>query len=398
MVISGANSSSGGATNNRKSFSPEGISTCISEITECAKELYNCNTNINDCFASINNTLNIMGKGNSETTNFDNEISKIKYISRWLQTALDNYNKLMGNYTNETTDYTKNIGSNLTALSSNATTSRTTKKASSYSGISSGYSSNLSSNSSSYSGNESSSSSSSSTTSSSYVKPNISNTVAIASGDGRCYYNKAGELIAKNEAVSTDSETGVTNAAWDFTDWDFVEEARAAATSDGSDTDYYVYVSWEEPCRVVILHRDSSSSDWYAIGGWYAGVGRRRSSDGVPRGCAGTFTITQRWWDSDTGPGRCMDYIECYNDGYPEAYGNNSASFHSGMGDNPGKWGYTTHSCISLTGARAEWMYNNIPLGTRMRNVGSMYGYDNADDSNLNDSESYDIEINNPFA
>ena len=374
-------------------FSPDGVTIGINEINECKTKLQTCNADVKSCFEEMNSLLSEMGKGGSNTVNFDDEISRIGNVTNNLNNALDDFNQKVNKIENNATDYTQSIGlSTLSTLSTSATTSRA--KTSSYSS-----SSNSSSNSSSYSGNESSSSSSnSSTSSSSYVKPNISNTVAIASGDGRCYYNKAGELIAKNEAVSTDSETGVTNAAWDFTDWDFVEEARAAATSDGSDTDYYVYVSWEEPCRVVILHRDSSSSDWYAIGGWYAGVGRRRSSDGVPRGCAGTFTITQRWWNSDTGPGRCMDYIECYNDGYPEAYGNNSASFHSGMGDNPGKWGYTTHSCISLTGARSEWMYNNIPLGTRMRNVGSMYGYDNADDSNLNDSESYDIEINNPFA
>ncbi len=195
MVISGANSSSGGTTNNTKSFSPEGISTCISEITECAKELYNCNTNINDCFASINNTLNIMGKGNSETTNFDNEISKIKYISRWLQTALDNYNKLMGNYTNETTDYTKNIGSNLTALSSNATTSRTTKKASSYSDISSGYSSNSSS----YSGNESSSS----------VKSSTANTVAASN-----YYSSKGVPSVKPDDELADGWTDINHGTY----------------------------------------------------------------------------------------------------------------------------------------------------------------------------------------
>ncbi len=380
------------ASNGKKNFfSPDGVTTGINEINNYKAKLKKCNAGVKSCFEKMNSLLSEMGKGGSNVVNFDDEISRMENVTNNLNNALDDFNQKVNKIENNATDYAQSIG--LSTLSTSATTSRV--KTSSYSS-SSNYSA-------SYSGNESSSSSSSSSSnsssnSSSYVKPNISNTVAIASGDGRCYYNKAGELIAKNEAVSTDSETGVTNAAWDFTDWDFVEQARAAATSDGSDTDYYVYVSWEEPCRVVILHRDSSSSDWYAIGGWYAGVGRRRSSDGVPRGCAGTFTITQRWWDSDTGPGRCMDYIECYNDGYPEAYGNNSASFHSGMGDNPGKWGYTTHSCISLTGARAEWMYNNIPLGTRMRNVGSMYGYDNADDSNLNGSESYDIEINNPFA
>lgn len=216
------------------------------------------------------------------------------------------------------------------------------------------------------------------------------------------YFDGSGHWVAKNEAVATNSENGVTNAAWDFTDWAFVEEARAAAAADGSNTSYYVYVKWCDPCREVVLRRDADSGKWIAIGGWYVAVGRRRWNDWVPRGCAGTFTISQRWWNSDTGPGRCMDYIEFYKGGTPSAWGNDSASFHGNSGDTlgeyPGKWGYTTHSCIALTNARAEWMYSNIPLGTRMRNVGEMYGYDNGGDDNLRPAECYDIAIANPFA
>ena len=196
------------------------------------------------------------------------------------------------------------------------------------------------------------------------------------------------------------SESGAWRAkdegGWDFTDWGFVEEARCAAEADSSDTDYYVYVSWMEPCREVVFRWDHDSRKWIAVAGWYVGVGRRRVSDDVPRGCAGTFTITQRWAESDTGPGYCMDYIESYKGGAPSAWGNDSASFHAGM--SRGTWGYTTHSCISNTDSRAKWMYDNVPLGTRMRNVGPMYGYGNGDDSNLRGAEVFDVEVQDPFA
>ena len=173
---------------NVKSFSPEGVQTGISEMQECEKELYGCNQNIDACFTRMSALLNEMGKGNSETKNFDNEINEIKTLCELLDKAVANYNKRMSDLTNQTTDYTKTIGSNLTALSSSSTTSRA--KTSSYSS---------SSNSSSYSGNESSSSAKSST----------ANTVAASN-----YYSSKGVPSVKPDDELADGWTDINHGTY----------------------------------------------------------------------------------------------------------------------------------------------------------------------------------------
>lgn len=181
---------------------------------------------------------------------------------------------------------------------------------------------------------------------------------------------------------------------WDFTDWKFVANMKQIAVANSSTTNWFVAVDWNAPCREVIFKW--INNDWVAVAGWYCGVGRIVTSSGKPRGSGGAHTITQKWAESDTGPGYCMDYIESYKGGVPSAWGNDSASFHAGM--DRGYWGYTTHSCISNTADRAKWMYDNIDLGTRMYNNGSLHGYENAGDNNLNGAVTYAITINDPFA
>lgn len=168
-------------------------------------------------------------------------------------------------------------------------------------------------------------------------------------------------------------------AGWDFDDPDYVEKMRERAQENGSQTDYYITVDCDWPCRDIVFHKEEDY--WVAIAGWYANQGRITELGGS-RSIPGVFAITHKMeslWENGTGA-----WWSCWFDcvGNPETgvWTDYYPGYEDGQGFHTEAYyeipGYDEAGCSGLPEEHARWIYDEIPLGTAVDVCGNATGID----------------------
>ena len=197
--------------------------------------------------------------------------------------------------------------------------------------------------------------------------------------DGRyVYYLDSGRQAKGNQTVDGVqlffNDAGVVdNGGWDFVDFPYVERMRQRAVANGSDTDWYITLDCDYPPRDVVFRRVGST--WVAVAGYNAIQGYWR--EGGSRTIPGLHKVTHKYYESSSGPGRVIGFVENWLGGVVSPETDDSQSIHAGNDANNS--GYGTYGCSSLSAAHNQWIYDNVPVGSTVDATGACAGVDGND-------------------